>query len=46
MTRWNRSEFIGVLDDKFLTEWAKPKLAELQAQEQTDTHTMGGMNMK
>ena len=46
MTRWNRSEFIGVLDDKFLPEWAKPKLAELQAQEQTDAPTMGGMNMK
>ena len=46
MTRWNRSEFIGVLDDKFLPEWANPKLAELQAQEQTDAPTMGGMNMK
>ena len=46
MTRWNRSEFIGVLDDKFLPEWAKPKLAELQAQEQTDAPTMGSMNMK
>lgn len=46
MTRWNRSEFIGVLDDKFLPEWAKPKLVELQAQEQTDAPTMGGMNMK
>ena len=44
MTRWNRSEFIGVLDDKFLPEWAKPKLAELQAQEQTEA--LGGMNMK
>ena len=46
MTRWNRNEFIGVLDDQFLPEWAKPKLAELQAQEQTDAPTMGGMNMK
>lgn len=46
MTRWNRNEFIGVLDDKFLPEWAKPKLAELQAQEQIDAPTMGGMNMK
>ena len=27
---------VGVLDDKFLPEWAKPKLAELHAQEQTD----------
>ena len=44
MTRWNRSEFIGVLDDKFLPEWAKPKLAELNAQEQTEAP--GDMNMK
>ena len=44
MTRWNRNEFIGVLDDKFLPEWAKPKLAELNAQEQTEA--LGGMNMK
>ena len=44
--RWNREDFVGVLDDKFLPEWAKPKLAELQAQEQTDAPTMGGMNMK
>ena len=44
--RWNREDFIGVLDDKFLPEWAKPKLAELNAQEQTDAPTMGGMNMK
>ena len=44
--RWNREDFVGVLDDKFLPEWAKPKLAELNAQEQTDAPTMGGMNMK
>ena len=44
--RWNREDFTGVLDDKFLPEWAKPKLAELNAQEQTDAPTMGGMKMK
>ena len=44
--RWNREDFIGVLHDKFLPEWAKPKLAELNAQEQTNAPTMGGMNMK
>ena len=33
-----------VLDDKFLPEWAKPKLAELNAQEQTEA--LSGMNMK
>ena len=32
------------LDDKFLPEWAKPKLAELNAQEQTEA--LSGMNMK
>lgn len=44
--RWNREDFVGILKDEFLPEWAKPKLAELQAQEQTDAPTMGGMNMK
>ena len=44
--RWNREDFIGVLDDKFFPEWAKPKLAELKTQEQTDAPTMGGMSMK
>ena len=43
--RWNREDFIGVLNDELLPEWAKPKLAELQAQEQTDAPTTGGMNM-
>ena len=28
--RWNRSDFIGMLRDEFLPEWAKEKLAELQ----------------
>ena len=44
--RWNREDFVGILKDEFLPEWAKPKLAELQAQEQTVAPTMGGMNMK
>lgn len=44
--RWNREDFIGVLDDKFLPEWAREKLAELMTQEQTDAPTMGGMKMK
>ena len=43
---WTRRCFSGVLKDEFLPEWAKPKLAELKAQEQTDAPTMGGMNMK
>ena len=44
--RWNREDFVGILKDEFLPEWAKPKLAELQAQEQTDAPTMGGMKIK
>ena len=44
--RWNREDFIGVLDDKFLPEWAREKLAELMTQEQADAPTMGGMKMK
>ena len=34
MTRWNRHEFIGVLDEQFLPEWAQEKLAELTAPRQ------------
>ena len=41
--RWNREDFTGVLDDKFLPEWAREKLEELMTQEQTDAPTMGGM---
>ena len=44
--RWNREDFIGVLDDKFLPDWAREKLAELMTQEQADAPTMGGMKMK
>ena len=28
MTRWNRADFIGVLKDEFLPDWAAEKLAE------------------
>ena len=44
--RWNREDFIGVLDDKFLPDWAREKLEEMMTQEQTDAPTMGGMKMK
>ena len=44
--RWNREDFMGVLDDKFLPDWAREKLEELMTQEQTDAPTMGGMKMK
>ena len=29
-TRWNRSEFIGVLKEEYLPDWAREKLEELQ----------------
>ena len=44
--RWNREDFVGVLKEELLPDWAQEKLAELNAQEQTDAPTMGGMNMK
>ena len=33
-TRWNRHEFIGVLDEKYLPDWAREKLMELTAPQQ------------
>ena len=41
-TRWNRADFIGVLDGQYLPDWAAQKLEELQAQKQTGP-TMDGM---
>ena len=46
-SRWNREDFIGVLDERYLPEWAKEKLETLRAPKQ-DHHTapaMGGMEM-
>ena len=40
--RWNRADFIGVLKDEFLPDWAREKLNELQAQKQRGS-AMGGM---
>ena len=33
-TRWNREDFLGVLDEKFLPDWAREKLAVLRPAEQ------------
>lgn len=50
--RWNRADFIGVLDEKFLPEWAEERLTELRdpsselEQEQTDGPTQDGMEMR
>ena len=41
-TRWNRADFIGVLDGQYLPDWAAQNLEELQAQKQTGP-TMDGM---
>ena len=44
MIRWDRSEFVGVLDDKYLPEWAKEKLTELTAPKQ-DAPKIAGMTL-
>ena len=41
MTRWNRTDFTGVLKEEFLPGWAREKLEELQGQ----NAGMGGMDM-
>ena len=41
-TRWDRADFIGVLKDEFLPDWAREKLEALQTPEQSGP-TMGGM---
>jgi len=47
-TRLNREDFVGVLSDSHLPDWAREKLMELQGQKQEtgDTSEMGGMTMK
>ena len=46
-TRWNRSDFTGVLDEQYLPDWAREKLEELRGpqQEQDGGPAMGGMTM-
>ena len=34
-TRWNRDDFIGVLDEQYLPDWAREKLEEIQAPKQS-----------
>lgn len=53
---WNRSDFIGVLDEQYLPDWAQEKLVELRgpaqeqaessATEQADAPAQGGMEMR
>lgn len=47
-SRWNREDFVGVLDEQYLPAWAKQKLEVLCApkQNQTAVSTMSGMIMR
>ena len=44
-TRWNRTDFIGVLKEECLPQWAAEALSKLtEGKEQS--HTQGGMTMQ
>lgn len=44
-TRWNRTDFTGVLDEQFLPDWAQEKLQELRRPKQEQSGPiMGGMS--
>jgi hypothetical protein len=45
MTRWNRHEFIGVLDEKFLPDWAKESLSQLQQEDPPEFPSMSNQSM-
>ena len=45
MTLWNRHEFIGVLDEKHLPDWAQEKLMELTVPQQ-EAPTTGEMKLE
>ncbi len=42
-THFQRNDFIGILKDEYLPEWAKEKLAELQPPDEINGITMGGI---
>ena len=44
-TRWNRNDFIGVLKDEYLPDWAKERLKQYQRSENEEPQEMqmGGM---
>ena len=46
--RWERSDFLGVLDEQYLPDWAQERLAELRGpdHEQADGPAQGGMEMR
>ena len=45
---WQRFDFMGVLDEQYLPDWAAEKLAELRGpqQEQADGPAQGGMELR
>ena len=45
--RWDRSDFVGVLDEQYLPDWARTELDALRQQEQkpAESQTMSGMEM-
>jgi hypothetical protein len=45
-TRWNRHDFIGILGETHLPEWAIEKRIELQEQSADDAPSMSGMEMR
>ncbi len=45
--RWDRSDFMGELDERYLPDWAAEKLTELRdPQEKQPEESSGGMEMK
>ena len=45
-TRWNRENFVGVIADSQLPDWAREKLEQLQGQKESEAPVMGGMTMQ
>ena len=45
--RWERADFLGVMDERYLPDWAQERLAELRGpdQKQTDGPAQSGMEM-
>ena len=39
-TRWNRNDFVGVLKNEYLPDWAKESLKQYQRSEQAETQEM------
>lgn len=44
-TRWNRHDFIGVLKDENMPDWAQERSKQLTGQEQMNAPEIGGMTM-